>query len=43
MWQVDVIMACAILIALEPIGRWTRAIRNYADRRRIHKRHLDSL
>ena len=39
MWQVDVIMVCAVLVALEPARQLYQSAKNWLDRRAVHLRN----
>lgn len=41
--EIHVITACVVLLALEPAGKILHAMRNWVERRAIHRRHLESL
>lgn len=43
MIQIDVIMICAVIMAIEPARRLSREYINWRDRREANRRHLESV
>jgi hypothetical protein len=43
MWQLDLIAACAVLMAIEPLTKLGRALNNLAHRRMAHWAHEERI